>query len=378
MDINFSEYKVLIVDDCKINYMIVKVILEKESLKVSLASSAQEAMVFLENHRVDLILMDVMMPEMDGFEFTKWLKSNEKYKDLPILFITALNSPEDIIKGFDLGGSDYITKPFNREELLRRVKHQIRLSHFHNTIVKQNEDLQTIIDNRDRLHAILAHDLRTPISSLKMIFSILSLKNEGDVLDGDFIRMLYAGSDIVEQLFSLLDNLLKRIKSQMGSMSLLPQIFDFDIVVESAVEVSRPAAKIKDICVQVDFQDEIDVLFDIDVMKSIVRNLLINAIKFSNSNSTIQITVRKEDNQLVFEVQDEGIGMTEAVQARLRKRMYGNSVQGTLKEDGVGLGLWIVQHFIDSHNGSFYFRSEEGKGSLFGFKMPIIHDKKNT
>lgn len=376
MTIDFSAYRILVIEDSEINFFVLKSMLDQESFDVTWASNAKVALEILGHEQIDLILMDVVMNEMDGFELTQQLKSTA-HRDIPILFVTSLNSPEDIVKGFDSGGSDYVTKPFNRGELLRRIKHQITLIHSRRTIIRQTEELQTALDNRDKLYAILAHDLRSPISSLKMIFNILTMQNGAPSFSPEYVDMLYSGNDIAEKLFNLLDNLLKWTKTSLGVLHYNPQEFELADAVRGVVEVLLPTAKLKQITFEMQLEEDVDIYFDMDIMKSVLRNLLINAVKFSHPSSSILLRLYEENGYAVFEVIDYGIGMSKEAQEQLRLRIHGNAHPGTGKEEGTGLGLWIVQHFITQHQGEFNFESRENEGSRFYIKIPSVTVEKN-
>lgn len=378
MEVIFSNYSILIVDDNEINIMLLRAILEEERFRVYAATSAEEALAVLAKNEVDLILMDVMMPAVSGFELTEQLKSHERLRNIPIIFITELSSPEDIVKGFDIGGCDYITKPFNPPELIRRIKQQVSLIHSRNVIIEQKNSLQEALENRDQLYAIISHDIRSPISSLKMILNILTSKAEERELPPEIIDMLYSGTDITEQLFCLLDNLLKWTKSNLGMQTTVPRVITLDETIMGVTEVLLPTAKLKDVTIDLQLQDNIEILFDVDIMKSILRNLIINAIKFSHPSGHVVIDLHVEDNWVVLTVKDNGIGMSIEMQDKLRSRIYGKSTPGTAREGGTGLGLWIVQHFISSNQGEFYFSSKEGEWSCFGFKIPLLSPDGNS
>ena len=378
MEVIFSNYSILIVDDNEINIMLLRAILEEERFRVYAATSAEEALAELATNEVDLILMDVMMPAVSGFELTEKLKSHERLRNIPIIFITELSSPEDIVKGFDIGGCDYITKPFNPPELIRRIKQQVSLIHSRNVIIEQKSSLQEALENRDQLYAIISHDIRSPISSLKMILNILTSKAEERELPPEIIDMLYSGTDITEQLFCLLDNLLKWTKSNLGMQTTVPRVITLDETIMGVTEVLLPTAKLKDVTIDLQLQDNIEILFDVDIMKSILRNLIINAIKFSHPSGHVVIDLHVEDNWVVLTVKDNGIGMSIEMQDKLRSRIYGKSTPGTAREGGTGLGLWIVQHFISTNQGEFYFSSKEGEWSCFGFKIPLLSPDGNS
>lgn len=375
MEIDYSMYNILIVEDSELNLFVLKEILEREHFNVFTASGAKGAFENLQQQRIDLILMDVMMGETNGFDLTSELKSLELYKHIPVLFITTLKSPDDVVRGFDSGGVDYISKPFNKKELLQRIKHQIKLIESGNTIAKQTAQLQEAILNRDSMYAILAHDLRSPISSLKMILNILTMSPEGSSIGYD--NMVNTGNDIAEQLFSVLDNLLKWTKNSLGVLSYMPQEIEFDEMITGVVETLQPTAKLKKIEIQLILQPGLQILFDADIMKSMLRNLLINAVKFSHEGSLIKLNLSRHGNDAMVEIIDTGVGMSMEAQRQLLDQMKEESEITPMREKGKGLGLWVVYHFIQRGGGEFFFESKENVGSRFGFRIPLMDATSN-
>lgn len=374
MGIDYSKYKVLVVDDVKTNVLLLKVMLEQEKLQVSTAQDGYEALDILSKEKIDLLLLDVMMPGINGFDLAEQLKSTAKFAAIPILFITALSSTEEIVKGFQLGGSDYITKPFNREELIARVRHQISLIYAKEVILQQTEELKQAIEARDKLYAVIAHDLRSPISSLKMILNVLTLNAKESQLDDNFTEMLDSGNEISEQVFSLLDNLLKWTKSQLGFLEPIFQAFNLKEIVSGVAEVLQPSAKLKKVDFELQLAPMVAASIDIDIMKTVLRNLIANAIKFSYPNSTITISLKKTDHEAIVEVRDQGCGISPENQMKLLSKMSRFTTSGTAGEEGTGLGLLISHQFIQLHHGELFLESEEGKGSCFGFRIPLLEE----
>ena len=146
LTINPSDYKILVVDDNEFNVHLMDILLTKEKYQIVKAFSGKEALEKVHSDNPDLILLDIMMPDMNGYEVMGQLKADDNYKDIPILLLTAVSNPDDIVKGFKLGASDYVTKPFSKEELLIRINHQVALIAAKNEIVKKNEELQQMID----------------------------------------------------------------------------------------------------------------------------------------------------------------------------------------------------------------------------------------
>lgn len=375
MEIDFSTYNILIVEDSELNLFVLKEILEREHFNVFSASGAKGAFENLGNHRIDLILMDVVMGEKNGFDLTAELKSMEQYKHIPVLFITNLKSADDVVRGFDSGGVDYVSKPFNKKELLQRIKHQIKLIESGNTIAKQTAQLQEAILNRDRMYAILAHDLRSPISSLKMILNILTMSPESS--NTGYADMVNTGNDIAEQLFSVLDNLLKWTKNSLGVLNYMPQEIELDEMVKGVVETLQPTAKLKNIDIQLTLQSSLQIFFDVDIMKSMLRNLLINAVKFSHEDSLIKLNLYRDKDDAVVEFIDTGVGMSLDAQRQLQQQIMEEGKITPMREKGKGLGLWVVYHFIQQNGGAFFFESEEHIGSRFGFRVPLLDNPSN-
>ena len=213
VEINPSEYKVLIVDDVISNVLLLKVLLTNEKFDTIMAENGEQALKMIEEEHPDLVLLDVMMPDMSGFEVAEKMKLNPEMADIPIIFLTALNATEDIVKGFKVGGNDFISKPFNKEELIIRVTHQISLVAAKRIINKQTEELRKTIMGRDKLYSVIAHDLRSPIGSIKMVLNMLILRLPGDLIGADLYELLTMANQTTEEVFSLLDNLLKWTKS---------------------------------------------------------------------------------------------------------------------------------------------------------------------
>ena len=223
MEINPSEYKILIVDDVMSNVLLLKVLLTNEKFQIATAINGNQALEQVKKENPDIILLDVMMPDMSGFEVAQRLKSDPSTMDIPIIFLTALNSTADIVKGFQVGANDFISKPFNKEELIIRVTHQISLIAAKRIIVAQTEELKRTIIGRDKLYSVIAHDLRSPIGSIKMVLNMLILNLPSSMIGEEMYELLTMANQTTEDVFALLDNLLKWTKSQVGKLKVVYQ-----------------------------------------------------------------------------------------------------------------------------------------------------------
>ena len=373
VEINPSEYKVLIVDDVISNVLLLKVLLNNEKFQIVTASNGTEALAQVKNEKPDLVLLDVMMPDISGFDVAKQMKADPGMSDIPIIFLTALNSTADIVKGFQVGGNDFISKPFNKEELIIRVTHQISLVAAKRIIVAQTEELRKTIMGRDKLYSVIAHDLRSPMGSIKMVLNMLILNLPSETIGEEMYELLTMANQTTEDVFSLLDNLLKWTKSQIGKLKVVYQEFNMVEVVESVSEIFTMVAGLKNIKIVQDMPVvPVVVRANIDMLKTVIRNLISNAIKFSNEGSEVLVSLTEEDGMAIVSVNDSGCGIDEENQKKLLHTDTHFSTFGTNNEEGSGLGLLLCQDFIVKNGGKLWFTSKKGEGSTFSFSVPLL------
>lgn len=371
MEINPSEYKILIVDDVMSNVLLLKVLLTNEKFAIATASNGRQALEQVEKENPDLVLLDVMMPDMSGFEVAQHLKSNPNTADIPIIFLTALNSTADIVKGFQVGANDFISKPFNKEELIIRVTHQISLVAAKRLILSKTEELQRTIAGRDKLYSVIAHDLRSPMGSIKMVLNMLILNLPSEKIGAEMYELLTMANQTTEDVFSLLDNLLKWTKSQIGKLNVVYLDVDLVEVTDGVIEIFSMVASLKKIRIHEMKPEKMMVNADIDMLKTVVRNLLSNAIKFSKENSEVLVKMEEVDGMAVVSVQDYGCGISEEGQKKLLHTDTHFSTFGTNNEEGSGLGLLLCKDFVVKNGGKLWFTSKEGEGSIFSFSIPV-------
>lgn len=371
VEINPSEYKILIVDDVMSNVLLLKVLLTNEKFMIATANNGRHALEQVEATNPDLILLDVMMPDMNGFEVAQKLKANPQTADIPIIFLTALNSTADIVKGFQVGANDFISKPFNKEELIIRVNHQISLVAAKRTILRKTEELRHVIAGRDKLYSVIAHDLRSPMGSIKMVLNMLILNLPIEKIGEEMYELLTMANQTTGDVFSLLDNLLKWTKSQIGNLNVVYQDVDLVEVMDGVVQIFSMVANLKKINIHIEKPERLIVNGDIDMVKTIMRNLLSNAIKFSKENSDVWVKMENVDGDAVVSVQDHGCGINEEGQKKLLHTDTHFSTFGTNNEEGSGLGLLLCQDFVVKNGGKLWFTSKEGEGSTFYFSIPL-------
>lgn len=372
MQINPAEFKLLVVDDVQTNVLLLKALLGKEGYGILVANNGQEALEVIRNENPDLILLDVMMPGMDGFEVAERLKSEEFRCEIPIIFLTALDDTQSIVNGFKLGAGDFISKPFRKEELMVRIKHQLSLVAARRIIEEKNEELRKTIAGRDKMYSVIAHDLRSPMASMKMLLNTIMMSVEKDKIDPDIFDMLEMSNKTSEEVFSLLDNLLKWTKSQLGKLTVIPQKLDISGLADGVVEVMNSVAEVKHIKLIRTDHESFFVYVDIEMIKSVLRNLISNAVKFSNPDSDIKVGIKAEDGKVIVSVTDSGKGIKKEDQHKLLKDSTHFTTYGTNSEEGSGLGLLLCRDFARKNGGELWFESEENLGSVFSFSLPQL------
>ncbi len=371
MKINHSDYKILVVDDVMTNILLLQVLLDKEGFNVITANSGVMAIDIITKEIPDLILLDVNMPKMDGFEVIKEIKKYSLYREIPVIFLTAMSDTDSIVKGFKMGVSDYITKPFNKEELMARIIHQLSLLTAKRIIIKRTHVLKKTILDRDKMYSVIAHDLRSPMASMKIIMNSIMNDLDKAKIDPAMYELLNMANKTTEDIFSLLDNLLKWTKFQIGKQVVIPQNIDLVSIAKGVVEVFCNVASLKNI--KIEFDSEIqsaNVYTDIDMVKSCVRNLISNAIKFSYEGGVIRVHLQESNDSYILSVADNGCGISEANQQKLLNVSTHYTSYGTAQEEGSGLGLLLTMEFVNKNNGKLWFESKEGEGSIFFISLP--------
>jgi len=368
--INRSDYKILIVDDVVSNVLLLKILLTNEKFQVCTANCGNMCIEQAKAEKPDLILLDVMMPDINGFDTAVILKKDPETQDIPIIFLTALNNPSDLVHGFQVGANDFLTKPFNKEELVMRVMHQIQLVAAKRIIVRQNEELRRTISNRDKMYSVIAHDLRSPMASIRMVLNLAVNVVSPETVGEEIFGLLDKANRESEETHDLLDNLLKWTKSQTGRLNVVYQDIDLDDIIPGAVDIFMMIAEMKKIDLKyIPADEKLTVHGDNDMIKTIIRNFLSNAIKFTPEGKGIEVFYKREGDFARISVRDHGVGIAaDRVESIFHK---GETTYGTGGEEGSGLGLQLCQDFARKNGGDAYVESVEGEGSTFSFTIPL-------
>lgn len=349
--------KILIVDDVPKNIQLVANFLTKAGYQINFAVDGKSAIEHADKESFDLILLDIMMPGIDGFEVCEMLKASPKTTDIPVIFLTAKTDAESITKGFEAGGVDYITKPFNPSELLARVKTHLNLRH-------REIELKDLNRTKDTFLSIIGHDLKTPMANIISLGDIIT--NNPDITDDERNELISDLIDSGRQGVWLLDNLLSWTRIQTGSITNVPEELNVDQIIHQNVDFVFQNALHKNIEIVIGCQENLKILADLNMVHTIIRNLLSNGIKFTHSGGKIFINASRVDSdEICIEITDTGVGIKEEKLQKLFSKVGSLSTDGTQNEKGSGLGLVLVKDLIELIQARIEVSSEVNIGTKF-------------
>ena len=365
-DVSFQKIpNILIVDDIPANLKVLGDILKGDGYKVRPVPNGMLALQVAEKEKPDLILLDIMMPDMDGYEVCRRLKENKDLSGIPVIFISALNETDDIVKALTSGGADYITKPFKAEEVKARVATHLKIYH-------QSKELIELNANKDKFFSIIAHDLRGPLGGFMGLTEMMA----GDVqyfTDHEKKNLLLDLSRSARNIFNLLENLLEWSQMKRGNTTFEPQILILMDVVSDCVKIVTETARKKSINIIVNIPVRSEVFADTNMLQTVMRNLISNAIKFTRRGGTITVSAKPATfGKVEISVKDTGIGIKPEMIENLFRPDVSSNRKGTEDEASTGLGLLLCKEFIDKHNGIIWAESGMEKGSKFCFTLPKI------
>lgn len=358
-----SGMKVLLVDDTPANLDVLNKTLSQENYEIALASNGQQALKTAAYFQPDLIMLDIMMPDMDGYETSEKLKANEKTKNIPIIFITAKSSLDDIIKGFGMGCVDYIVKPFQQTEVLARVRTHLQLEAAKQSLIQLNQQ-------KKRLLGIAAHDIRGPLSG---ILANLELLHDPDLRlpreqQNECIQTAYTTAN---QLLTLVNDLLDASVIETGELRLQMAQENLKEIIVQRLRLYTLQAEVKQIRIIEELSDVPQIRVDKNRIIQVIDNLLNNAIKFTPTGKTIIVKLGIMNDFIVTTVIDQGPGLSKKEQDYIFSDVSKLDHQPTAGEKSTCLGLAIAKKIITMHQGSLSLKSTPGTGSQFSFTLPL-------
>ncbi|AFJ89573.1 MULTISPECIES: hybrid sensor histidine kinase/response regulator [Burkholderia] len=369
---NMDAPVVLVVDDTAANLGLVVDTLEAEGMRVAVARDGHEALRRAELVKPDLILLDVMMPGLDGFQTCRALKDNPVTRDIPVIFMTSLTQTEDKLTGFRVGAMDFVTKPLQMEEVAVRVQTHLKLHALQRLQQEQNarleEEVKTRIQAQDALIEVLngvrnvsnaiAHDLRTPLTELRSRLEVLllGLRKKGDE---DTLGQLEVAMTDVDRVIGIFNALLRLAEIDAGVRRSGFVKSDVVTILSDAVEFYQPVAELRGISLTLLLCSETEVLAEVDplLLAQAIGNLIDNALKYAQDNGEVEVSLCERDDRIEVTVSDDGPGIPFAERSKVTERFYrGDRSRGT---PGVGLGLALVKAVATLHHGFLEFADNE-------------------
>ncbi len=370
-------YTVLLIDDNTITRASLVAALEQADYTVVTGCCAEEALKLLRSLTPDIILLDVMMPGMNGFSFCRKLKKDPKYQDIPFIFLTSLSQQTDIVKGFDAGGQDYIIKPFNQQELLARVRTHI---HLHNTLLDNKRLSRLALDasrSKSEFLASMSHEIRTPLNSIIGMAEVLADTTLSEE-QHEFVRIFRSAG---ESLLAIINDILDLSKIEAGQTELETIDFDLPTLLESVTAIVSLRADEQETQVRTHIDSAVPFYLNGDPtrLRQILLNLTGNAVKFT-SKGEVEIKVASNEGadgrqELLFSITDNGIGIPTDKQQIIFDSFTQADSLTTRQYGGTGLGLTICKKLLDIMQGRIWLTSQPGQGSSFFFAIPCVAAK---
>jgi len=360
----FLSSLILVVDDEPKNIQVVGPLLLKQGHEVIAAGSGEEALAKLRTARPDLILLDVMMPGMTGFELCRRLMAQPEWRDIPVIFLSAVTDKSFVIEALEAGAVDYVTKPFHSPELLSRVQVHLNLQ---NT----RKRLAATIEERNYLLEVVAHDLKNPLGAVQ--FAATMLAESSGSLESRLNALVAAISDSTKRALEIVGSLLQtrqleEVKAKMGMMPMCLREY-----AEEAVKGFSQHGKSKGIELQLEsVEEEIPIRADRHSLLCSLENLVSNAIKFSPRNTLVRIEVLREGTAGVFRIDDEGPGVNEEEKDLLFQKFTRLSARPTGGEVSTGLGLHIAWELVEAMGGSLRYERGPRGGACFVLQLPLV------
>lgn len=421
--------KILIAEDSPTQALHLQMMLEEKGYEVLHGHNGLEALEVLEqDNQIDIIISDIVMPTMDGYELCFKVKQNKKTENIPVILLTQLSTPDDVIKGLQSGADNFISKPFSEDFLFERISDillnkelrkrspnldiameiyfggqkytlnsnrlqilDLLLSTYYNTINKNKEleekniqlkdlhkklnnnniQLKKSIDEKNQLLGIAAHDLRSPLALVSSYFSLVTDSIKKDTINAQD-KIFSTINNTLDFMLNMVTDVLDYTKVESGKLDLKYEEFDFTAFMDNSIELNNILSNHKNIQINGKYPNEILIInADRNKLKQVMDNLLSNAIKYSEPNSKVDVFISKLEDKVQVKVVDKGQGIPEEDLSRLFKPFSTTSAKATAGEKSTGLGLVSVKKIIETHGGEIWVESEYGRGSQFYFTVPI-------
>jgi signal transduction histidine kinase len=362
---------ILLVDDDRRNIESLSNYFMLSKFHIIVAQDGEEALRTVKTVQPDLILLDVVMPGINGFETCQQLKANEATRDIPVIFMTGLRELKTKIEAFQAGGVDYLSKPFSYEEVMARVNVHLALRKLQRQLQQQNDELQTLNANKDQFLSIIVNDLKKPFAEIfvaaERIKQQLHQKQQEPVKQS--IKSL---QDAVQNYHALLENLLLWARVQQRLIEYAPQPLELPHLVVRNIALFTANAVKKQIALKNSMPPQLRISADLTMIDTVIHNLLSNAIKFTRPGGSVKISATDDEDTVTLVVSDTGIGIPPDRLEHLFQIGAKHQRVGTADEKGTGLGLILCRAFVQQHGGTITVESTIEQGSTFWVTLPKI------
>ena len=358
-----SDNTILIVDDQESNRKILAGLLAQRGYHLVFADSGVEALEMVVQHPPDLILLDIMMPGIDGFEVCQRLKSSPQWQHIPIILVTALNSKEDLARGLDFGADDFLSRPLNRLELQARIRSMLRLKEQYDRLEAQKAQLEEVLQLRKDMSNMLVHDMKTPLTAIIGYSDLLLRTPEISAQGRQHLQAIKQGAG---QLNRFANDLLLLAKTAQNKLQLNYSSVELNQLIIDVCDGHAITAQSKDLNLVTDLPSEpIRLSLDKDLFQRVLDNLVSNALKFSSTGGTVQVQlIYPSPANVKIRVLDQGPGIPPPDRMRIFDKF--ETVAQYQKEIAqMGLGLAFVKMVIEAHDGHIFITDNKPKGSVF-------------
>ncbi|HVR64493.1 MAG TPA: hybrid sensor histidine kinase/response regulator [Polyangia bacterium] len=365
---------VLVVDDTPGEIQVLGHMLLARDHDVRFALNGADALAAVAGERPDIIMLDIEMPGLDGYEVCRRIKGNDATADIPIIFVSAMDRAVDKVQAFDAGGADYVDKPFQVEEVLARVQHQLRITRLQREMADANRKLKELEQLKAMFAAMLVHDLRSPLTVIHTTLQILHAERHFASKEDESLVDLSAAS--MSTVLDLINDVLHIYQSDAHDAATPLQPLDVAPLLARCGEQARVLGLPRQIPVDTAIAPDLPpVMGNESRLDRVVMNLLTNAVKFSATGALVRLSARGvagaagQPGTLEIAVSDRGSGIAET---DLPFVFEPYRQAGAARLPGVGLGLTIAKRFVEMHSGTLTVESQLGAGATFTIRIPAL------